>query len=291
MTNTLWQDLFNGGYTQAFRDVDGVRTRTIEAGEGPALIFLHGVGGHAEAYVRNIPAHAKHFRVYALDMLGHGFTGGTLDDDYSLQGYAHHLAAFIDKIGAKTVCLSGESLGAMVATTYAVSHPKRVDKLVLNTGMIGPRSERGMQQLRDLRDRSKRAASELTREAVHDRLRWLMFEPDKSITEELIDIRFHIYSQPGRAAVMQKIIQVGMPDPANPHWASLTDATVMRKLACPTLVLWSRHNPGRSVEEAEDSAREIPNRQMVVLEQSAHWPQWEEQALFDRYHIDFLLGR
>lgn len=288
MTSTIWMDLFGAEVAQKFYDVGGVRTRTIEAGSGLPLILLHGVGGHAEAYARNIRSHARHFRVIAMDMIGHGLSGGTVDDDYSLAGYARHLGAFIDQIGAARVSLSGESLGAMVATTYAVQSPSRVHKLVLNTGMIAPRSERGMSQLRDLRDRSSRAANELTREAVHDRLRWLMADPDRSITEELIDCRYRIYTQPGRAEVMQKILRVGMPDPANPHWASLTDATIMRGLKCPTLVLWSRHNPGRSAEEAAESAREIPDSRMVVLENSAHWPQWEEQELFDRYHLDFL---
>ncbi|OUR88841.1 alpha/beta hydrolase, partial [Cycloclasticus sp. 44_32_T64] len=70
--SNIWVDLMGVEYSQKFYDVDGIKTRVIEAGSGPVLIFLHGTGGHAEAYVRNIEEHAKHFHVYAYDMIGHG---------------------------------------------------------------------------------------------------------------------------------------------------------------------------------------------------------------------------
>jgi len=286
--SSLWLDLFGAEFSQRFMDVKGIRTRVIEAGAGESLIFLHGIGGHAEAYARNIAAHAKHFHVYSLDMIGHGLTDGP-DIDYSLGTFAAHLGDFIDTIGAKQVLLSGESLGAMVATRYAVENPERVRKLVLNTGMIAPRSEAGRRQMRDLRERSMRAATDMTTEAVRERLRWLMANPDKDITDELVETRYRIYVQLGRPEIMRKIGQTLMVQSEDPlRNAELTDAAIMRGLKCPTLVVWSRHNPGRSAEEAQVAAREIKNHQIVVLENSAHWPQWEEPDLFNKIHIEFL---
>jgi 2-hydroxy-6-oxonona-2,4-dienedioate hydrolase len=58
---SIWLDLFGVDYRQRFLDVQGVRTRVLEAGEGEPLIFLHRISGHAEAYAKNIPAHARHF--------------------------------------------------------------------------------------------------------------------------------------------------------------------------------------------------------------------------------------
>jgi 2-hydroxy-6-oxonona-2,4-dienedioate hydrolase len=290
MIGSIWLDLLGTDFRQHFYDIKGVRTRAIEAGSGEPLIFLHGIGGHAEAYTKNIASHAKHFHVYSLDMIGHGFSDGP-DIDYNLRAFAGHLGDFIDHIGAKQVMLSGESLGAMVATLYAVENPERVRKLVLNTGMIAPRSETGMKQLRDLRERSMKAATTPTRESVHDRLKWLMAEPEKSINDELIETRYRIYTQPGRPELMQKIGQTLMKQTEDPvRGAELTDASIMRRLKCPTLVVWSNHNPGRSAAEAEVSAREIPNHKMIVLKNSAHWPQWEEHELFNLAHLQFLLS-
>ena len=47
-------------------------TRVVEAGEGEPLLLLHGTGGHAENYVRNIAPLSRHFRVLAIDFLWHG---------------------------------------------------------------------------------------------------------------------------------------------------------------------------------------------------------------------------
>jgi 2-hydroxy-6-oxonona-2,4-dienedioate hydrolase len=288
MEGSIWLDLLGTDFRQHFFDVKGVRTRAIEAGAGEPLIFLHGIGGHAEAYAKNIAAHAKHYHVYSLDMIGHGLTDGP-DIEYNLQTFVDHLGNFIDTIGAKQILISGESLGAMVGTLYAIQNPKRVRKLVLNTGMIAPRNEQGQAQMRDLHARSARAASTPTRESVHDRLKWLMADPEKSITPELIDIRYRIYTQPGRPAVMQKITQLLTQQQQDPARAGeFSDATVMRKLQCPVFVIWSSHNPGRSPEVAAQAAKEIPDYKMIVLKHSAHWPQWEEHNLFNAEHLKFL---
>ena len=72
----LWTDLANGEFSIGYVNVNGIRTRCLSAGSGGnyPLIFLHGSGGHLEAYQRNILPHAKHMQVFAIDMLGHGFT-------------------------------------------------------------------------------------------------------------------------------------------------------------------------------------------------------------------------
>ena len=59
---SIWADLRGVAFSQGWIDVGGVSTRYLHAGDKdkPALIFLHGVGGHAEAYVRNLKAHSSH---------------------------------------------------------------------------------------------------------------------------------------------------------------------------------------------------------------------------------------
>lgn len=285
--SSIWRSLLGTEFQQTYYDVGGVRTRAIEAGKGTPLVFLHGTGGHAEAYARNIAAHAEHFRVYSIDMVGHGFSD-TPDLPYQIDDFVAHLGAFLDAIGAVEVCLSGESLGGMVAAWYAIRNPQRVRRLCLNTGMLMTRDETGKQQLRDALERSRRAAGGLTRDSVRARLEWLMADK-AAVSEELVDIRYAIYSQPGRAALMGKIagnIMGGLTDDA---WAGKwSNPQAMRGIKCPTLVLWSRHNPGLTAERAAIGAKELADYKMVVLENSAHWPQWEEADAFNKIHCDFM---
>ena len=286
--NSIWNTLQGVAFKQDFIDAGGIRTRTITAGSGPVLIFLHGTGGHAEAYLRNIEAHAKHYCVHAIDMVGHGYSDMP-DIDYGLQHYVDHLLAFVDTIGADKVSISGESLGAQVAAYFALQHPSRVNKIVMNTGMLLPPDAEGRKDLQDLLERSRKATGTPDRDAIHARLRWLVYK-DHSVTEELVTARKQIYDQPGRAAVIRQIAEQSIGALLDPEIAEKwNNPELLKKIPCPTLVLWTRYNPGQLVPLAEEGAALIPNSELVILENSAHWPQWEEPEEFNRVHLEFLM--
>ena len=290
MMSSIWTDLMGVEYSQKYYDVDGIKTRAIEAGSGPVLIFLHGTGGHAEAYVRNIEEHAKHFHVYAIDMIGHGYTDRP-DCNYDMDDFVNHVVKFIAKIGADKVYLSGESLGAMVASWTAIKHPEKVIKLVQNTGILMAPNSEGKAELADALERSRKAAGQLTKDIVRARMSWLMAEPEKTLTDEIIDVRYTIYDQPGMLPVMGKIANSILGGVINDEWCNKwVNPESMRQIQCPTLVLWTRHNPGQPVELAEEGMKMIPNARMVILEESAHWPQWEEPEEFNKHHLEFLLA-
>lgn len=109
---SIWSDLQGVAFSQGYLDVPvgdrKIRTRYLHAGnpQAPALLFLHGSGGHAEAYVRNLAAHAEHFSTWSIDMLGHGYTdkpGHPLE----VAHYVDHVIAFLDTIGAQRAHISG----------------------------------------------------------------------------------------------------------------------------------------------------------------------------------------
>src|SRR6201995_2313450 len=129
---SVWSDLQGVPFVQGYLHPGGGRTRYLHAGASryPPLILLHGSGGHAEAYVRNLEAHAEHFSTWSIDMLGHGYTdkpGHPLE----VRHYVDHLLAFLDAIGAERAHLSGESRGGWAVSRAAVDHPDRVGRLVL----------------------------------------------------------------------------------------------------------------------------------------------------------------
>src|SRR3954469_12758208 len=102
--STIWVDLL--GAQVKYYDAAGLRTRSIEAGSGDALILLHGSGGHAEAYARNVMPLAQHFRTCSIDMIGHGFTDKP-DGAYEAPNYAKHIMAFMDAAGIQRAHIAG----------------------------------------------------------------------------------------------------------------------------------------------------------------------------------------
>jgi len=72
---SVWQDLRQTAFQQAWRSVAGVGTRYWLAGSsGGDVVLLHGTGGHLEAFARNLRALADRYRTWALDMPGHGWS-------------------------------------------------------------------------------------------------------------------------------------------------------------------------------------------------------------------------
>lgn len=269
---------------QTYYHAGDIRTRAIECGEGEPLIFLHGTGGHAESFARNILAHAEHFHVYSIDMVGHGFSDKPMDIDYDMLDFVAHLKDFVDEIGASRVNLSGESLGGQVAVYFAREYPQLVNRMVLNTGIPGPRTEQGKADLRDLVQRTKNAADTLSRETIRQRVDWLMYD-EADVTDELVENRYYIYSRPGAMeAIRYMTVQVleALID------FEEGDNEFLRDIEHETLVFWTDHNPGFTAEEAREAASKMPNHRVYVMEDAAHWPQWEHADEFNRVHLDFL---
>ena len=91
--NSVWSDLTGVSFSQGFLDAGGIRTRFIASGspDKPLLLLLHGTGGHAEAYSRNLGAHGEHFHTVAIGQEGGWILaredGGFVDfDDHRAAG-------------------------------------------------------------------------------------------------------------------------------------------------------------------------------------------------------------
>jgi 2-hydroxy-6-oxonona-2,4-dienedioate hydrolase len=270
---------------QGYLDAGGVRTRYLRAGDSanPVLLMLHGSGGHAEAYVRNLEAHAEHFSTWSIDMLGHGYTdkpGHPLEIGH----YVDHLLAVLDAIGAERAHLSGESLGGWVVARAAVDHPDKVDRLVLNTAGGSQADPEVMQRIITL---SMAAAEDPAWETVQARIKWLMADKSKDY-DDLVASRQRVYRQPGFVAAMRDIMALQDPEI---RARNLLGPDEYGSITAPTLVLWTSDDPTADVAEGRRIASMIPGARFEVMPGCGHWPQYEDAKTFNRLQIDFLLGR
>lgn len=100
------------------------------AGEGPAIVIVHGVGGHKEDWAAIQQDLAADAQVFAIDMLGFG-ESGKAGDDLSIPVQAAAIAALLDAHGHDSARLVGNSVGGWVAATFAATFPARTERLVL----------------------------------------------------------------------------------------------------------------------------------------------------------------
>ena len=103
----------------------------IEKGTGKALILLHGNGGNSDYFRGQIDAFAGEFHVYAVDTRGHGRTPRG-EAPFTIRQFADDLLEFLDGHRIAKAHLLGFSDGANVAMIFAMRHPGRVDRLILN---------------------------------------------------------------------------------------------------------------------------------------------------------------
>jgi 2-hydroxy-6-oxonona-2,4-dienedioate hydrolase len=282
--SSIWADLRGVSFCQGWIDADSLRTRYLASGDEshPALLFLHGTGGHAEAYCRNLGPHGRYFRTYSIDMIGHGWTDKP-DVPMEIPLYVDHVRRFLDAMKIDRAHISGESLGGWVAARFALLHPDRVDRLVLNTTGGSAARPEVMARIKEL---SQRAADDPSWDFIKARLEWLMADP-KRVTDDLIATRQAIYASDGfkratkNALVLQEMEIRKRNLLADDDWAGIK---------APTLVLWTTHDPTNPVAEGRRIASLIPNAEFVIMDHCGHWPQYEDAETFNSVHIDFLRG-
>lgn len=282
---SVWSDLQGVAFEQGYLDASGVRTRYLRAGDPakPVLVLLHGSGGHAEAYVRNLAAHAEHFWTWSVDMLGHGYTdkpGHPLEIGH----YVAHLMDVLDAIGADIASISGESLGGWVAARAAIDHPDRVGRLVLNTAGGSQADPEVMKRIITL---SMAAVENPSWETVQARIKWLMADKTKDY-DDIVASRQRIYRLPGFVDAMRDIMALQDPQIRARNLLGPAD---YGKITAPTLVVWTSDDPTADVEEGKRIASMIPGSRFELMPGCGHWPQYEDPETFNRLHLEFLLER
>ncbi len=281
---SIWGDLRGVAFRQHWITAGGVQTRSLSTGEsGETLLLLHGTGGHAEAYSRNIGPHGQYFRTHAIDMLGHGWTDKP-DVPMHIGAYVDHLAHVLDGLGVERAHISGESLGGWVAARFALTHPDRVSRIVLNTTGGSTANPQVMARLKEL---TLRAATDPSWDFIKTRLEWLMHDKGH-VNDDLIATRQAIYGAPGAADSMKRALilqdmEVRVQNMlADADWAAIK---------APTLVLWTDHDPTNPVSEGARLASIIPNSRFAVIQGCGHWPQFEDADTFNAIHLAFLRGQ
>jgi pimeloyl-ACP methyl ester carboxylesterase len=279
---SIWSSLCDVAFRQGWLDANGVSTRYAEAGspEDPAVLMLHGTGGHWETFVSNLGPFSARFHCVAIDMVGNGFSDKP-DVDYEIDLYVAHAMAVLDSLEIEKASIIGTSLGAWVAAAAALAHPDRVERLVLMSpaGLVATESNMA-------RIRTERTAA--VDDPSWERIKGLF---DHLIAEEKNRI-------PDMVAVRQAIYRLGSTRDAIDHVLILQDPAARDRnliseagwaaITAPTLVVAS----GQDHSEYESTARRvaalIPNAEVLEMPTVRHWPHFEDPDRFNAAAIEFL---
>ncbi len=107
----------------------GLAYRAWGPAEAPPVVLVHALGETSADWAPVAEALAPEYRVYALDLRGHG--ASDWPGAYTIEQLTADLAAFLDALRLGRVTLVGHSVGAPPAYLYAARSPDRVTRLVL----------------------------------------------------------------------------------------------------------------------------------------------------------------
>lgn len=257
----------------------GIKTNYLEAGEGDAVILIHGSGPGVTAYANwrlSIPVLAQKYRVLAPDIAGFGYTERKADQVYDLDFWVRHLVEFMDAVGVKKAKFVGNSFGGALTLALTARHPERVEKFVL-MGAAGVEFELtpGLDAVWGY-------------QPSFDNMKAMVktFAYDTSIiTDDLVKSRYEASVRPGFHESYAKIFAA----PRQPIIKAMaTPEAEIRKITQPALVIHGRDDQIVPLSNSYKLNSLIPKSDLHVFGQCGHWTQIEKKDQFVKLVMDFF---
>ena len=110
-------------------NVFGMKIHYLEAGSGPVVILLHGLGGDGSNWAANIVPFSKKYRVIVPDQIGFGRSDKPMIN-YRVGTLVDFLDGLMKELNVSRASLVGNSLGGWTAAAFALAHPDKVDRLI-----------------------------------------------------------------------------------------------------------------------------------------------------------------
>jgi pimeloyl-ACP methyl ester carboxylesterase len=283
---SIWMYLKELEFRQGFAEIAvkgaAVRTRYAEAGspERPHVVLLHGTGGHWETFAPNLAALSEHFHCVAIDMVGNGFSDKP-DYDYEIAVYIEHVLGVMDQFAMQRAHFIGMSLGAWVASTMAVSHPDRVEKVIL---MSPAGKEAAAANMARIRAERTMAVNEPTWESLHAVFAHLIAEEGNRLPD-LIGLRQAVYQRDDTRETIDHLLIL---QDAAARDRNLIPEEKWRGISAPVMIVASGRDHGVYQETAMSIAGLIPSSEVFEMPDVRHWPHFEDPESFNPAAVAFL---
>ncbi len=243
-------------------DIAGRSTVIMHGGEGPTFVYLHSSLGESLLWLPFYQAWAKKFRVLVPTHPGFGASGG-FDQIDNIADMAFHYVELFDALGLDQVILGGVSLGGWIAAEFAVRWPERVQKLWIASapGLWVEGTPLG-DLFRIMQDR--------------DRLREMLFRDPRGAMAQMI-----IKDQPDESQMlaayqaMTVLARMVWERPYDPKLAAR-----LRRVQCPTLLVWGDHDRLVPPAYGEAYKRHLPQAEFKLIKDCGHLPMFEKEAEF-----------
>ena len=277
-----------GPFHVRYVTIHGYRRAYVHAGDGPALLLIHGIGDSSDTWRPVFEELASRHTVIAPDLLGHG-RSETPRADYTVGGFANGMRDLLAVLGVDRVTVVGHSLGGGVAAQFAYQFPERCERLVLVGSGGAGRTVSPLLRLaavpgiEALMPFLGLPPVRLASRAGANLLRWFDTALGRD-TEELLAVFDALPDTPARRAIL-RTLRSGV------DWRGQVITMLDRAYLAegvPTLVVWGRHDAviplghGRMVHAA------MPGSRLEIFDDAGHFPHHTDPGRFARLVAEFV---
>ena len=259
---------------------------------GLPLVFIHGIGAGSSSFMwrKNFDELAKYFRVYAVDLLGFGFSDKPSAAPYSADLYVELISDFIREVSGGPSNVIASSLGAAYAIRVADEHPELIDAMVLNgptgsemlnrrPGMAGA-AFYGLLQSPVLGTSfyNVMASERSIREYARDHL----FYDQHRVTDRLVTNLYATSHQPGAQHAIAAFLSGYLNTDTRSPFSRLTQRTVL---------VWGKQDPTTPLEKGFSLLQSNPRAVLEVFDYCRMMPEQEHPEKFNALVRDTFLAR
>lgn len=258
----------------------------VELGEGPPVLFVHGLGGSWRNWLENIPYFARNHRVVALDLPGFGLSPAP-PEPITIRGFGDLLVEFTKAVGlTDDTALVGHSMGGFIATESVINSPGHFSNLTLVSaaGVTFATMREFRKTIAGLAVRLMMpiAANRIERNLGRSRLRSASFagviaHPSMISREMLWELGSYAVNSPSLIEAAYAL-------------AGYDTRERLAEITIPTLIVWGQQDRLVPVGAAHDYASRIPESKLSLIHDCGHMVQLERPARFNSEVSRFIAG-
>ena len=257
---------------------------TMQAGAGPPVVLLHGLGATKASFLPTVAALAPHHRAIAIDLPGFGDSVKPLNAPYHAPYFAKSVVALLDALGLDRADVVGNSMGGRVAIELGLRHPDRVRRLALLAPSLAWLRDRPWAPLLRLLPPQLGALQPAPRPLVEALVRRAIPGATDGWTAAGVDEFLRSYLEPrGRAAFYAAARNIYLEEPHGEKgfWTRLAG------LEAPSLFVWGRKDQVVPLRFARHVREAVPAAQHLELN-CGHVPQLERPQVTHDAILRFL---
>ncbi len=262
--------------------IGGVRTPIVHAGSpetSEAVVFVHGSPGRGDEWGELLGRVGEFARGLAPDMPGYGGADKPHDFDYTIDGYAEHLAGLLAELGVRRAHLVAHDFGGPWALAWAAKHPDAfASATLINTGVLVDYEWHRYAKIW----RTPIVGELFQATATRPGFRFLLGRENRRLYPDAID---RIYEQSRPWGTRRAVLKLYRATPATMMGAS---KEALRALDRPALVLWGTADAYIPYEQAERQRQAFPSARVELLEGLGHWPLLEDPGRVAALVVPFL---